>query len=193
MRMAKASTPWSTRTVSEGGTDSPIGDLVTMAPDIVPAVSTGFISAETGKFTGIPSDDRAFTFQDAAQALGPGASIFLDVNMIRHDVLILACLDASGNAVNVDLIWQNPATLEGPYNASPIASVGVNGAFPWSTNKNGASAVFVDILKDENVALADTWEFFKLVGMRGTLGTIELKSNEAGDAGIISTAFMRLV
>jgi len=45
----KASTPWSTRTVAEGGTDSPVGDLVPIPDKITPVVNTGFISL-AGKY-----------------------------------------------------------------------------------------------------------------------------------------------
>jgi len=68
----KASTPWSTRTVAEGGTDSPVGDLVPIPDKITPVVNTGFISL-AGKYRGIPSDDLQFTFQDPNQAMGAGA------------------------------------------------------------------------------------------------------------------------
>jgi len=109
----KASTPWSTRTVAEGGTDSPVGDLVPIPDKITPVVNTGFISL-AGKYRGIPSDDLQFTFQDPSQALAAGADLEFPVNMLNHDILILAVLDSSGNGINVDLVAKNPTTVSGP-------------------------------------------------------------------------------
>jgi len=193
--MPNASTPWSTRTVAEGGTDSPVGDLVPVPDEIKPVVNTGFI-ANTGKFTGIAADDLQFTFQDPSQALGAGASIFIDpINMLTHDILIFAILDSSGNAVNVDLILENPTTLLGPY--TPFGDVGVNGDRNWMVNQYPAggtgTGTLADIFFDGNETLTDTWEFIKVIGLRGTLGRLTIRSNEGADAGTISTAYLRLV
>jgi len=124
----KASTPWSSRTVSEGGTDSPVGNLVPTPDVLQPVVNTGFI-ALSGKFTGNPADDLQFTFQDPAQALAAGADMEFPVNMIRHDKMIFAILDSSGNTINVDLFAHNPTTLSGPY--TPFGDVGVDGDKAW--------------------------------------------------------------
>jgi len=185
----KASTPWSTRTVAEGGTDSPVGDLVPIPDKITPVVNTGFISL-AGKYRGIPSDDLQFTFQDPSQALAAGADMEFPVNMLNHDMLILAILDSSGNAINVDIFVNNPTTVSGPY--SPFADVGVNGAYSWQINKRDNS-VFVDILNDDNNNLAATWQFYKISQLRGTQIRMFIHNNEGADAGTISTAYLRLV
>jgi len=186
----KASTPWSTRTVSEGGTDSPVGDLVPIPDKITPVVNTGFISL-AGKYRGIPSDDLQFTFQDPSQALAAGADLDFPVNMLNHDMLILAALDSSGNAINVDLIVKNPTTLSGPY--TPFADVGVNGAIAWKINKDTVGGTLRDILGDTSEDLAATWQFYKIINLRGTQIRIKIHNNEGADAGTISTAYLRLV
>jgi len=187
----KASTPWSTRTVAEGGTDSPVGDLVPIPDKITPVVNTGFISL-AGKYRGIPSDDLQFTFQDPEQAVGPGADLDFPVNMLNHDILILALLDSSGNAINVDIIANNPTTVSGPY--TPFADVGVNGSNVWTLNIDPARAGTLEaILKDTSTALAATWQFYKVYQLRGTQIRMLIHNNEGADTGTISTGYLRLV
>jgi hypothetical protein len=187
----KASTPWSTRTVAEGGTDSPVGDLVPIPDKITPVVNTGFISL-AGKYRGIPSDDLAFTFQDPSQALAAGADLEFPVNMLNHDIMILAVLDSSGNNINIDIIANNPTTLSGPY--TPFADVGVNGSQTWSSNSfRGGGEQLTDICHDTNEDLATTWQFYKILYLRGTQIRLLIHNNEGADAGTISTAYLRLV
>jgi len=186
----KASTPWSTRTVAEGGTDSPVGDLVPIPDKITPVVNTGFISL-AGKYRGIPSDDLQFTFQDPEQALAAGADLDFPVNMLNHDILILAVLDSSGNGINVDIIANNPTTVTGPY--TPFADVGVNGAQAWLLNKKTDGGAFVALVQETNENLAATWEFYKFYQLRGTQIRFLIHNNEGADAGTISTSYLRLV
>jgi len=190
--MPKASTPWSVRTISEGGTDSPVGDLVPIPDKISPVVNTGFI-ALSGKYTGLPADDLTFTFQDPLQALGPGADIEFPVNMLRHEMLILAVLDTGGNAINVDIIANNPSTLSGPY--TPFEAVGVNGSQVWKYNKTTSANVsrLEAICNDNSEDLSAAWAFFKIINLRGTQVRLVIHNNEATDAGIVSTAYLRLV
>jgi len=186
----KASTPWSTRSVAEGGTDSPVGDLVPVPNEIKPVVNTGFI-ATTGKFTGIPSDDLQFTFQDPEQALAAGADMEFPINMLNHDMMILAILDSSGNDINVDIFGRNPTTLSGPY--TPFADVGVNGNFSWPVNKE-VDGAFGYIIHDNNEDLLNTtWQFYKLQNLRGIQIRMLIHNNEGANAGTISTAYLRLV
>tara|TARA_Y100000310_G_scaffold329354_1_gene399024 strand:- start:25 stop:606 length:582 start_codon:yes stop_codon:yes gene_type:complete len=190
----KASTPWSTRTVAEGGTDSPVGDLVPVPDEITPVVNTGFISL-AGKYRGIPSDDLAFTFQDPSQALAAGASIFIDpVNMFNHDSLILAVLDSSGNSVNVDFLYNvNAAATTGPYSNPTFTEAGI-AAVEWKSNNPGdMTGSLKNILADSDEALTNAWIFYKIGYLRGTVGVLQIRSNEAADAGTISTAYLRLV
>jgi len=188
----KASTPWSTRTVAEGGTDSPVGDLVPVPDEITPVVNTGFISL-AGKYRGIPSDDLQFTFQDPNQALAAGADMEFPVNMLNHELMILAILDSSGNNINVDIIAKNPTTLTGPY--APFSDVGVNGSFTWRANTSltGGNAAFSSLLLDTDETLAATWQFFRVLGFKGTQIRMLIHNNEGVNAGTISTAYMRLV
>ena len=188
----KASTPWSTRTVAEGGTDSPVGDLVPVPDEITPVVNTGFISL-AGKYTGVPADDLQFTFQDPNQALAAGADMDFHANMLNHDKMILAILDSSGNNINVDIIVNCPTTVSGPY--TPFADVGINGAAYWRINccnPTGAS-ILTSILADTSENLAATWQFYKVIDLRGTQIRLLIHNNEGADAGTISTAYMRLV
>jgi len=185
----KASTPWSTRTVAEGGTDSPVGDLVPIPDKITPVVNTGFI-ALNGKYRGIPSDDLQFTFQDPSQALGPGADMEFPINMFNHDMMILAVLDSSGNDIDVDLFVMNPTTLSGPY--TPFADVGVNGK-NWKINKNTGGGGLVDIMIDGSETLDAEWQFYKIIQLRGTQIRMLIHNNDGSDTGTISTAYLRLV
>jgi len=189
----KASTPWSTRTVAEGGTDSPVGDLVPIPDKITPVVNTGFISL-AGKYRGIPSDDLQFTFQDPSQALAAGADLDFNVNMLNHDMFILAILDSSGNTINVDILANNPTTLSGPY--TPFADVGVNGALVWKSNKfigEDAGSRLEAICNDNSEDLTAEWQFYKIIDLRGTQVPLVIHNNEGSDAGTISTAYLRLV
>ena len=186
----KASTPWSTRTVAEGGTDSPVGDLVPVPDEITPVVNTGFISL-AGKYRGIPSDDLAFTFQDPNQALAAGADLDFNVNMLNHDIMILAILDSSGNNIDVDIIANNTTTPTGPY--TPFADVGVHGGHNWKVNSNPNGSTLISILNDTTEALNSSWVFFKIIKLRGTQIRLVIHNNEGADAGTISTAYLRLV
>jgi len=186
----KASTPWSTRTVAEGGTDSPVGDLVPVPDEIKPVVNTGFISL-SGKYTGLPSDDLQFTFQDPNQAVAAGADYEFPVNMLQHDILILAILDSSGNNINVDIFANNPTEVSGPY--TPFADVGVNGSANWRINAPPGAGSLEFILRDTNEDLAATWQFYKITNLRGTQVRFLIHNNEGADAGTISTAYLRLV
>ena len=192
----KGSTPWSTRTVAEGGTDSPIGDLVPVPDSAQPVIDAGFID-ESGKWRlAAAANDGAFTFQDPNQALGAGASMFIDpLDMLAHDFIILAVLDSSGNNINVDLIYQSGAAApaDSPYSAAPFVDTGVN-AITWQSNDPGdLTGVMVDILADTSNGLSNTWQFYKIGHLRGTVGQMHIRSNEAADAGTISTAYLRLV
>jgi len=190
----KASTPWSSRTVAEGGTDSPVGSLVPVPDEITPVVNTGFI-ATTGKFTGLPANDLQFTFQDPYQALAAGASLYIEgINTLRYEILILGVLDSSGNNINVDLSLDAPTVLLGPYNSSAFENPGVAGN--WRVNSypgGGGGGGMENILYDTNENLAATWRFWKIIGVRGLVSTILVRSNEGSDAGTISTAYLRLV
>jgi len=186
----KASTPWSARTISEGGTDSPVGNLVPTPDVLQPVVNTGFI-ALSGKYTGLPANDLQFTFQDPDQALAAGADLEFPVNMLNHDILIVAMLDSSGNNINVDICTDNPTTLTGAY--TPFAAVGVNGSFKWPLNKKTDSGSLQPILADDDEALAATWQFYKIFNLRGTQLRFLIHSNEGSDAGTISTAYLRVV
>jgi len=105
-------------------------------------------------------------------------------------MMILALLDSSGNDINVDLFVNNPTVVSGPY--TPFADVGVNGAQAWEMNRND-SADFVAILKDTSTSLTDTWEFYKIMYLRGTQIRMFIHNNDGAAAGTISTAYLRLV
>ena len=189
--MPKGSTPWSTRTIAEGGTDSPVGDLVPV-PDLAqPVINAGFIDASGKWRVTAAADDRAFTFQAPEQALAAGADMEFPVNMLNHDILIVAVLDSSGNGINIDLIARNPTTVSGPY--APFSDVGVNGSWVWKMNRRDDTGITTDILNDTGETVAATWEFFKFFQLRGTQIRFFIHNNEASDAGTISTAYLRLV
>jgi len=195
----KASTPWSTRTVAEGGTDSPVGDLVPIPDKITPVVNTGYISL-AGKYRGIPSDDLQFTFNDPFQAVAAGAQISITgVNMVNHEILIFASIDTSGNNVPLYFEWNNSidAIERTPYNATEFLTTGIKESVKWTVNEypgtGGASGSLDEILESGNQTQSTNWQFFKVIGMRGTVGKILITNQDGSDAGIISTAYLRLV
>ena len=186
----KGSAPWSL-TKETGLSDAPVsGSPFVEGDEVKPVIDAGFID-EKGLWQINPSSDTAFTFQDPAQALGPGGDLDFNVNMLNHDILILAVLDSSGNNINVDFYGKNPTTLSGPY--TPFADVGVNGSFGWELNKNTNSGSLADIVADGNEDFAATWQFWKFYQLRGTQIRFLIHNNEGVNAGTISTAYMRLV
>jgi len=191
----KGSAPWSA-TKEAGLSDAPVsGNPFVEGDEVKPVIDAGFID-EKGLWQISPSNDSAFTFQDPSQALAAGADMEFPINMLNHEMLILAILDSSGNDINIDLIVKNPTTLSGPY--TPFTDVGVNGAFEWKLNVRpipGApsTATMGAILIDTNEALANTWQFYKITYLRGTQIRMLIHNNEGADAGTISTAYMRLV
>tara|TARA_Y100000034_G_C6691977_1_gene304722 strand:+ start:57 stop:641 length:585 start_codon:yes stop_codon:yes gene_type:complete len=193
--MPKGSTPWSTRTVAEGGTDSPVGDLVPVPDSAQPVIDAGFID-ESGKWRlSAAAADSAFTLSNQNEAVGAGATMFIDpLNMLEHDILILGLLDSSGNNINVDIRYMtNGAAPEGsPYSAS-FFSEGV-ATLEWTINQvnSAASDTFFAILNDLNETLLTSWRFFKMIGAKGTVGNMHIRSNEGGNAGTLSAAWLRL-
>ena len=191
--MPKGSTPWSTRTIAEGGTDSPVGDLVPVPDTAQPVINAGFID-ESGKWRlAAAANDSTFTFQDPEQALAAGADLEFPVDMLNHELLILAILDSSGNNINVDVIAKNPTTLTGPY--APFSDVGVNGDFSWVINEPAGQGQphFHIIMEDTSGTLDAEWQFYKIAFLRGTQVRLLIHNNEGANAGTISTAYLRLV
>ena len=186
----KGSAPWSL-TKDTGLSDAPVsGSPFVEGDEVKPVIDAGYIDGN-GFWQINPSDDLAFTFQDPAQALAAGADMDFAVNMLRHDMLILGVLDSSGNAINADIIVRNPTTLSGPY--TPFADVGVNGDLAWQLNKQEDSGTFAELCVDTNEGIAATWQFYKIIQLRGTQIRLVIHNNEGADAGTISTAYMRLV
>jgi len=186
----KGSAPWSL-TKDTGLSDAPVsGSPFVEGDEVKPVIDAGYIDGK-GLWQINPSSDAAFTFQDPAQALAAGADMEFPVNMLNHDIMILAILDSSGNAINVDIIARNPTTLSGPY--TPFSDVGVNGAESWRMNKNPTGGTMHFILEDTSEDLAATWQFYKLFQLRGTQIRLLIHNNEGANAGTISTAYMRLV
>jgi len=186
----KGSAPWSL-TKDTGLSDAPVsGSPFVEGDEVKPVIDAGFIDGN-GLWQISPSDDLAFTFQDPAQALGPGADMDFPINMLRHDILILAILDSSGNAINVDLITKNPTTLSGPY--VPFIEVGGNGDQAWKINKSVTGGGLLDIATDSSEPLAATWNFYKIHQLRGLQIRLLIHNNDGSNTGTISTAYMRLV
>jgi len=187
----KGSAPWSL-TKDTGLSDAPVsGSPFVEGDEVKPVIDAGFIDGK-GLWQISPSSDTAFTFQDPSQALAAGADMEFNVNMLNHDIMILALLDSSGNNINVDIKVMNPTEVSGPY--TPFADVGVNGSFFWKINKGTTTdPSIVAILNDDNETLAATWQFFKIFQLCGTQILIFIHNNEGSNAGTISTAYMRLV
>jgi len=175
-----------------------VNSLVPVPDMVQPVINAGFID-ESGKWRLVAAaDDSKFTFQDPNQALAAGADQAIDINMINHDTLIFGILDSSGNDVNVAMVWRLPATAVGPYLDFVSGSQpGIDGTLTWLVNEypgavSGAGSLEA-IFNDSSSDLDALWQFFKIIGLRGTNGTINVHSNEGSQAGTISTAFLRLV
>jgi len=187
----KGSAPWSL-TKDTGLSDAPVSGLPFVEGDEVnPVIDAGYIDSK-GLWQINPSNDLAFTFQDPAQALAAGADLEFPINMLKHDIFILAIVDASGNGINIDVLANNPTTLSGPY--APFATVGVNGATSWDANAfRGGGETFTALLTDTSVVLTALWQFYKVINLRGTQVRLVIHNNDGSNAGTISTAYMRLV
>jgi len=187
----KGSAPWSL-TKDTGLSDAPVsGSPFVEGDEVKPVIDAGYIDGN-GLWQINPSDDLAFTFQDPNQALAAGADLEFNINMLNHDILILGVSDSSGNAINVDLLSNNPTILTGPY--SPFSNLGgVNGDAVWQINKNRLDGALHPILEDASVALSATWQFFKIDFLKGCAVNFRIHNNDGSNAGTISTAYMRLV
>lgn len=186
----KGSAPWSL-TKDTGLSDAPVSGYPFVEGDEVkPVIDAGYIDAK-GLWQISPSDDLAFTFQDPLQAVAPGADLEFPVNMLRHDIMILAVL--ANDNLNFDFIINNPTTPTGPY--SPFAAVGVNGSRNWTMNSRDPAEpnILTAILKDTNEDISALWQFYKIIDLRGTQIRVLLHNNDAGVTGAISTAYMRLI
>ena len=113
--------------------------------------------------------------------MGPGASVFIDpINMLNHDMMILAILDSSGNDINVDInvMTAAAAPTDSPYNAQPFLDTGMK-LDNWLSNDPGdLTGNFQTILDDSDQPIYDTWSLFKIAHLRGTLMQVRLRSNE---------------
>jgi len=186
----KGSAPWSL-TKDAGLSDAPVsGSPFVEGDEVKPIIDAGYIDGD-GLWQINPSNDAAFTFQAPNQALAAGADLEFPVNMLNHDILILALLDTSGNTINVDIIANNPTTLSGPY--APFADIGVNGSNRWRINKNDGSGDLESLLNNGSEVLVATWQFYKIIQVRGTQIRLVIHNNDASNAGTISTAYMRVV
>jgi len=186
----KGSAPWSL-TKDTGLSDAPVsGSPFVEGDEVKPVIDAGYIDAK-GLWQISDSDDTAFTFQDPDQALAAGADLEFPVNMLKHDRMILALLDSSGNDINVDVIGNNPTTLTGPY--APFAVVGGNGSHPWRTNKNASNGSLYDIINDTDEDTSALWKFIKISGLRGMQIRFVIHNNDGSNAGTMSTAYLRLV
>ena len=187
----KGSAPWSLDKEA-GRSDAPVNSHPKVPRDSVqPTLNTGYIDGDGEWNLDRFSDDKVFTFQDPSQALGPGADLEFFDNMLNHDIMIIAALDASGNDINIDMCADNPTTLEGPYNAKPFQDTAVDGSFNWRINSSDGS--FARIVEDSNEALSSTWRFWKITRLRGTQIRLLIHKNDGANAGIISTGYLRLV
>jgi len=190
----KGSAPWSL-TKETGLSDAPVsGSPFVEGDEVKPVIDAGFIDEKGLWQINRASNDGAFTFQDPSQALAAGANLFVDLNMLKHDIVIFAVSDTSGNAINVDLTYRLPATPTGPYN-NPIftGSPGIAGGESWTTNKGTGDGTFYELMRDTSTPLEANWQFYKIANLFGTVGTIEIHNNDGSNAGTISTAYMRLV
>ena len=192
----KGAAPWSVD-YEAGLADAPVSSHPGVEADLVnPVIDAGFIDEDGNWQIDKVANDRNFTFQDPNQALGPGASLFIDpTNMLEHDLLILGIVDTSGNDINVDIIYQTGAAAPSgsPYEAAPFLDIGITSS-SWKSNDPGdLTGSMVNILEDTSEALSNTWIFYKIGHLRGTLGKIRITNNDGANTGTISTAYLRLV
>lgn len=192
----KGSAPWSL-TKDTGLSDAPVsGSPFVEGDEVKPVIDAGYIDGK-GLWQISPSDDLAFTFQDPNQALGAGASMFIEgINMMQHNILILGILDSSGNNININIMYRVgiAGTTGTPFNAGAFSAGGFDAGFSWRSNDPGDnSSSLIPILEDTSEGLESTWRFYKMGFARGTVGQMLLRSNEGANAGTISTAYMRLV
>ena len=67
----------------------------------------------------------------------------------------------------------------------------------WKVNEypgtGGVSGDLDEIVRTGDVTQYTKWQFFKLIGMRGTVGKLLIINTHGSNAGTISTAYLRLV
>jgi len=195
----KGSAPWSA-TKEAGLSDAPVsGNPFVEGDEVKPVIDAGFIDEKGLWQINRVSDDQQFTFQDPDQAITPGnAAIIQGVNMLNHDLLIVAVKDSSGDDIDFSVQWRNDLVgATGPYTAPIFSDDGVNTGNAWHVNEypgsGGLSGGWDEILATGNELATETWKFYKVIGLRGTLGQVYLYNGDGSDTGIISTAYLRLV
>ena len=191
----RAALPWSAL-YDEKGTDSPVNDQVPLSAEAQINLAAAKLDAKTGEIFGYHQSDRRFIFQDPNQAVAAGATLQIDpINMLEHDILILGILDSSGNNINVDIRYMlsSSPSAGSPYDNAIFLADGITSSKEWTINQvnSAASDVFFAILNDLSENLATTWTFYKMIGAKGTIGNMNIRSNEGANAGTLSTAYIR--
>ena len=194
----KGAAPWSVD-YEAGLADAPVSSHPGVEADQVnPVIDAGFIDADGSWQIDKVSNDRSFFLSNQNEAIAAGATMFIEpLDMINHDILILALLDSSGNDINVDIRYMlsSSPTSGSPYDAAFFTADGFTGTKEWTINQvnSAASDTFFAILNDLNETLAATWTFYKMIGAKGTMGNMNIRSNEGANAGTLSAAYMRIV
>ena len=164
----KGAAPWSVD-YEAGLADAPVSSHPGVEADQVnPVIDAGFIDDKGNWQIDKISNDRNFTISNQDEAVAAGASMFIDpINMISHDILILALLDSSGNAINVDTVYVMtggpPAGT--PYDQPIFTDTGFSSTV-WRVNEYPGSAqpaagLFDNIMDDSGQALTTSWKFLK--------------------------------
>lgn len=197
--MVKTITPFSTR-AKEGATDSPLGDFVNVAQEIISTADAGFYDSNTGKLTGVKASDKVFSLHydgesiaNTGEFLSPSANADgtwpLDMTGYR-DLVIAFNPSRAGNYAIVAVMGPDSNSFANLTPVNPASKLRGN-AYPQQAYHSD----FEDLFDEGAESLtADVWNIFIIENVLKEQKLLQFKiTNNSGGISTISTAFMRLV
>lgn len=182
--------PWSL--TRESGVQSATVDGTVQVPQYIqPVLDTGFVDFK-GNWKGRVSNDDLFIGFQQDNSVANGAEILSNdtINMVEHDLLMIALKPSNGGNYKFSLLLSGAETGDDSYfNLKPVATT----LTAYTTQRSDASTHNFDFVLDVTQSCtADVWSVFKVNDCRG-FKLILKTTNNSGGASNMESAYMRVL
>ena len=184
----KGAAPWSVD-YEAGLADAPVSSHPGVEADQVKAViDAGFIDSDGSWQIEKTTTDRGFT-RFGPETLAQNASMFSPtINLVEYSHLILGINSDADH--NVEIGFFQPDEAIGPYvGLDDLGGIGVSS--PWIAADTESDGSFVNITEDGSEAVKDTWKFWRITNVQGTIARVRIKNCDAS-SHTIHAAFLRV-